>query len=230
MANQTAAKSTPKQMIIAVFILLVLGALVGLLIWGIVRVLQTFDKSVSAAIIASIATVLVSVSSLIGSRYFDRKREIEQEHRKQKQPIYEEFMQVLFKLFLGSKPGMVPVSQGELTASLSGFTQKLIIWGSDEVIREFAAFRRQTMVLAANQGNIPEMVKSFIAFEKLLYAIRVDMGHKNKDLKQGDVLALFINDFDQYLAPEKAETEQTSQAVSAGTASNPADNDQAQHG
>ena len=35
--------------------------------------------------------------------------------------------------------------------------------------------------------------------EKIFYAIRHDLGHKNKNLERGDILRLFINDIDEVL-------------------------------
>ena len=41
------------------------------------------------------------------------------------------------------------------------------------------------------------------AVERLLLAIRKDVGHKNKNLKQGDLLSIFINDIDSFLEVKK---------------------------
>ena len=43
---------------------------------------------------------------------------------------------------------------------------------------------------------------TLIAIERILYAIRADMGHKNKGLRQGDLLAIFINDVNSYLGEQ----------------------------
>jgi hypothetical protein len=82
-----------------------------------------------------------------------------------------------------------------------------MIWGSDDVFKEFATFRRQSVALAAKrqqtlpQGELSaESLQALLTFEKLLYAIRADVGHKNKGLVEGDLLSLFVNDIDKYLA------------------------------
>ena len=41
------------------------------------------------------------------------------------------------------------------------------------------------------------------AVERLLLAIRKDVGHKNRNLKQGDLLSIFINDIDSFLEVKK---------------------------
>jgi hypothetical protein len=67
------------------------------------------------------------------------------------------------------------------------FNQKAIIWGSDEVIASFSAFRQSSF-----EGADPLAVA--IAVERMLFAIRRDLGHKNKSLKPGSILGTFIND------------------------------------
>ena len=37
------------------------------------------------------------------------------------------------------------------------------------------------------------------AYEDLLYAVRRDLGHGNRGLKRGDILALFVNDIEEHL-------------------------------
>jgi hypothetical protein len=39
--------------------------------------------------------------------------------------------------------------------------------------------------------------------ENVLFAIRSDMGHSNKGLKQGDLLTLFTNDMDKIMTSLK---------------------------
>ena len=72
------------------------------------------------------------------------------------------------------------------------FNRRLIVWGADSVIKEWSTFKSLHEV-----GNAPP-VMNLIAIERILYAIRADMGHKNKGLGQGDLLAIFINDVHSY--------------------------------
>lgn len=46
-----------------------------------------------------------------------------------------------------------------------------------------------------------------LVFEQLIYAMRADLGHNDKELSTGDLLRVFINDIDEYLPavePHKA--------------------------
>jgi hypothetical protein len=73
--------------------------LIGLLVAGGIaaivfawRAFADLDPGIAAALVTAAATVLLSVSSLILSKRWEQQREIQQQHRKRKLPIYEEFM------------------------------------------------------------------------------------------------------------------------------------------
>ena len=69
-----------------------------------------------------------------------------------------------------------------------------MVWGSDEVVSAYAQFRRASV--SNNDHKSPSNV--MFRYENLILAIRKDLGHANKNFKQGDVLSLFINDIDEY--------------------------------
>jgi hypothetical protein len=79
--------------------------------------------------------------------------------------------------------------------SLTGFTQSLIIWGSDNVLKSFYSLRENLLKVAnGNPSN-----KVLFHFEDLLLEIRKDLGPKNKNIKKGDILGIFINDIKEYI-------------------------------
>lgn len=47
-------------------------------------------------------------------------------------------------------------------------------------------------------GSKPNVSTLFL-FEDVLFSLRGDIGHSNKGLSQGDLLALFVNDIDKYV-------------------------------
>jgi hypothetical protein len=180
------------------FGLMVLG-FIGWLLFFLSKLLiigfSHLQKEVSAAIIAVSGTIIVSVFSLIFSKMYERKREIDQEHRKQKIPIYEELLKFMFRLLQAGKPGHQPVPEEETIKFLTEFTQKLIIWGSDGVMKQFTTWRASLL----NQDPQKPNYEGLFLFEKLLMEIRKDVGHKNKNIKKGDILGLFINDIEKYI-------------------------------
>lgn len=77
---------------------------------------------------------------------------------------------------------------------LRGFTQKLLVWGSDEVLREYVSFQKMATLGAETEGMNPRA--SLLSLEQLMLAMRKDLGHKNKGLDPGDLLRTFVNDWD----------------------------------
>jgi hypothetical protein len=65
---------------------------------------------------------------------------------------------------------------------MNEFTHKRVTWGSESVLKEYAAFKDKV------KGD-----GALLEFENLLFAIRNDLGYKNKGLKQGDLVKVFVN-------------------------------------
>jgi hypothetical protein len=192
MLNTTTAPKTNWRNTLQAFIITaIFVVLLCSLAWSLWQVFVGLPKELAVAVVAGSVTILVSVFSLIGSKYFERRREIEQEHRKQKMPIYEEFMTFWLRVLLAGRPGQIPVPQEEVIQFMTTFTQKMIIWGSDNVVKEHANFRRQVT------KNPENAITTLLLFEKLLYAMRADIGHQNKGLANADLLSLFVNDISE---------------------------------
>lgn len=151
------------------------------------------QKEILAAIIAGSSTIIVSVVSITIGKYYERKLIIEEELRQKKIPMYVEFVGFWFKLIMVEKIGR-KITEKELIEYFNKFTQQLLIWGSDGVVKQWSELRGLT-INASDASNFNNMFE----FEKLLYEIRKDIGHKNKGLNKGDLLGLFINDLDKYI-------------------------------
>src|SRR6266516_2151328 len=92
---------------------IVLLAVAGFIIWGLINVWILFwdyishaEPTIGAAIIATSGTVLVSVLTIVFTRFFEKNKElaikhqeIEREIREQHIPTYQELVQFLFKVF-----------------------------------------------------------------------------------------------------------------------------------
>jgi uncharacterized membrane protein (DUF485 family) len=160
-------------------------------LWLIFKGLQ---KEVAAALIVASATIVVSVITVIVAKYYERKRSIELEHRNKKIPMYEEFVEFLFKILMNEKLQGKQITEEEMMRFITIFTQKLIVWGSDDVVTHWSKYKK----IYAKEDT-PDAMLGMFQMEKLLLSIRKDTGHKNKSLKKGDILGLFINDIDKYL-------------------------------
>jgi len=149
---------------------------------------------VAASIIAAVGTISVSVISVTVGKYYERKLSIEQELREKKIPMYNGFVEFLFKVLMSDKIGK-RMSEKDMMTYFMKFTQELIVWGSDEVVNLWSNYRRYFV----NEEKVDTSYYTMFELEKLLLAIRKDTGHKNKGLNKGDLLGLFINDVDKYL-------------------------------
>jgi len=149
---------------------------------------------VSATVVTAVVTLIGSALTLVFTKKWDRHREIQQEHRKQKTPLYEEFIAFLFKLFMASKDGS-SLTEDEMKAFMVKFTRGLTIWGSNDVILKYGEFRQ---ISTAN----PDATRMAAVIEDILFSIRSDLGHPS-GLKRGDLLRLFINDLDKIIPGPK---------------------------
>ena len=176
-------------------LLLIIGIGYGFysLINYLIEVLTSLQKEVAAAIIAAMATIIVSILSITIGKYYERKMVIEKELREQKIPMYEDFIKFLFDLLLSDKVEGKQMTQGEMIVFFNEFTQRLIVWGSDEVVSQWSNYRRKI------SQNPTDTKTSMFELERLLLVIRKDAGHKNKNIHQGGLLSLFINDIDNYI-------------------------------
>jgi hypothetical protein len=193
--QRRSTSSTPGRLLLGLFLLGLILAAFAALLWLLWLGFRDLSPQVAAAAIAGSVTAIVSVASLILSRQWERRREIEQEHRRQKIPVYEEFIKFIFRVVMSGKPNSPAMSESDMISAIMSFSQSLIVWGADDVIRDYAQFRR--MSASAGQPGAP--VPMLLAVERLLLSIRKDIGHSNKGLKAGDLLSLFINDIEQVL-------------------------------
>lgn len=184
------------QLLLGVVIIIALLVGVGFLVLGVWKVFKGLQKEVAAALIAASATILVSVLSVVGAKYYERKKAIEQEIREKKIPIYSEFVEFLFKLFLGEKASGQQMKEKDMEKFFMTFTQKIIVWGSDEVVSKYSRYRR---LLINYNPNDDKTFGAMFELENLLLSIRKDIGHKSKKVNKGDLLGLFINDVDKHI-------------------------------
>src|SRR6185437_4330736 len=166
-------------------------------LWLAIKEFVLVSPQVAAATVAGTATVLVSVFSVLWSKRVERQKEIEQEQRRQKIPVYEDFIKFIFRLLMAEKLGEPKLTDQEMTRTVNDFAQTIMVWGSDDVLRKYALFRRSGPAGGAEMAA---------AVESLLYAIRADIGHENKNLKTGELLSVFINDTEGFLAESETQS------------------------
>lgn len=165
------------------------GLLVGLR-WFAQWIFDGVDTAVSAALVAAMATTMVSVLGVVLARYYERRQQVEIGIRERKIPTYQALVEGLIR---GMFAGVEGRGTTELEAAFKQLTPQLITWASDDVIKAWNQFKQLT-------ARNPEPVDVMLGFEKVLVAVRADLGHKSSDLATGALLGLFINDVGRLLS------------------------------
>ena len=104
-------------------------------------------------------------------------------------PIYEQLVKTFYD---GATRG--EAAEDDMLSFFEALAQSLLIWGSAPVIDAFNQWRMAVKVDAGTPTSL-------FAFEDLLFAIREDLGNDRKNLGRGDLLRVFVNDIDDFLAP-----------------------------
>lgn len=178
-----------------VFGFAVLVALVWGTWWGIValgRFLTSLDSDLALVIVAAAATGIVSIVSVALSKAYETRANIWKDLRAKKTPVYEQIVEMLFKVMFADKLGDKRPTESELLQFFAKTTEQITIWGSDDLVKAFSEFKTVA-------GTSENPVQAIFLFEDLLLAIRRDLGHRNKGLDRGSILRLFITDIDEQL-------------------------------
>jgi hypothetical protein len=153
----------------------------------------TLNPNIIVALIAG----LVTVSGYFISRYFERKKLIEQQIREQKLPVYEEFISFIFEMIMNVKAG-TETDQKEMETFMMNFTKKSIVWMSNDSLKSYSTWKKRSSEFSEGDKNYADTMKQMVLLEDMFFEFRKDIGHSNKGLKRGDLLALFINDLHKY--------------------------------
>jgi hypothetical protein len=171
--------------------LIVLVALLGGLVYVLVEGIRQAPE-----VVGSFVTALGAVVAVVAGRIWEKRQELEQARRERIAPTYSRLVEV----FYGAMGENAKVGEAEMLDFFHEWAQRVLLWGPEPVIRAFAAWRASM----PDDGSDPGLEATF-SFERVLYAIRDDLGNKRGGLGQGDLLRVFINDLDEYLALEEAQ-------------------------
>jgi hypothetical protein len=148
--------------------------------------LENANPSVASAVIGTMATLLVAFWSNLYVQQQVKLREIEEAHRPKKTEIYEKFLNVLSHQLAASNPLVetTALSEDELLKYFLELQTQLLLWGSPEVIKAFQSFKT---------GSSSEK-HPLIGVDKLLRAIRNDIGLSNQGLDSHELVKMYLKD------------------------------------
>jgi len=148
--------------------------------------LENANPSVASAVIGTMATLLVAFWSNLYVQRQVKLREIEDAHRPKKTEIYQQFLNVLSRQLAANNPlvDTTALSEDELLKYFLELQTQLLLWGSPEVIKAFQSFKA---------GSSSEK-HPLIGVDKLLRAIRSDIGLSNQGLDSHELVKMYLRE------------------------------------
>ena len=148
-----------------------------------IHLLVDATSKLDAVIIVALITAAVTIISGVVSKIIDFKQKRREYLSQKKEEPYAEFINVYFKMQEKVSKNEIYLPD-EMFNDIQKFQKKLMLWGSNRVVKAWIEYR-------ANAGT--DGMNALFYMEKILYAIRKDMGYKN--LGKGKLLSMSINDF-----------------------------------
>lgn len=176
-------------------------AFIGLglgLIWLLITRLMVADPGITAAVIAA----LVAVAGTLYTHIQIRKREVKAMHFTKKKTAYMLFIDVMFEMMLSVK-NKTEFAQKDVERKMMAFRRELLVWGNHEVFQALEEYEQ--LAIDREDTDRPEHKDFFSAVEKLLRAMRKDLGHEDSQLKPFELVSVFIvgKDKEKFFAPNK---------------------------
>jgi hypothetical protein len=172
-----------------VFGLFISLAVSGLAIWAFIEAVRA-----EPAVVGSIGVAVIGVSGVVWQQRQVEKARLREAHRDRMSPVYDELLKMIW--------GKVGASKGsdmdpEVEAFFRDFkARKLTLGASSAMVQAFNEWTAATKAAAEAGDNVAAMA----AWEFLLRAIRNDLGHEDSGLPRGELLRLFITDYDEHLS------------------------------
>jgi hypothetical protein len=160
--------------------LFALGWGVYLFVAALLDKLSSVQSELAKALIAASATVLAAVIALVAGKIWEQRLKIRDEIRAKKIPIYEKHIATFFDILYSKQ------QKKEHEVAFKLFAEKMITWGSSDVIKAWNRFRSMDADGCIEQERVDRL-------EHLFRAIRKDAGNPVWNLQKGDLLGLFVN-------------------------------------
>jgi len=184
-------KEKVKNFISLITGLVILVPLVYLLVKFVIGVASFFkdidwfmvNPTILAAAITATVGMVASVLVVVIGNNMSKRREVEFQNRSKKSEAYATFVQDIVDALADD---IADDEKQKLYIRIAKeFGRNVILWGSDNTIKAYAKFRDT----AKTNPNDKQIIFNL---ENVLYSIRKDLGHKNKNLNKGTLLSLFL--------------------------------------
>lgn len=180
----------------------------GVLGWIAIKMFFWFSDAkadVKLSIVSAALTALAAIVTVLIAKKKEKEADFRRAQYQEKLKTYQNFVNNLIaKLFLPNKKTFKNNSEKkkyeeqkskDQIAAIQDFISKVILWGDGNVIHETSRWLK----ILRNTDN-PDVIAAMKQIEPVLKTIREDLGHSNKKIDDGDILRLFISDYDETLA------------------------------
>ena len=137
------------------------------------------NPNVEAAIISGLIAVFLFQQQ--------KQKELLMELYKRKAVLYKDFVYTWVVELLLNRDNATQVIQDYQKEQI----HKLILWASDDFIREYTSFLKK-------YRNVENNIEIIRDFGVILLTIRRDLGFKNKNISEKDILRIVIADIDEH--------------------------------
>ena len=151
--------------------------------------------------VALITGLLAFISVPVG-KYFENRYNIKNQIREERQEIYIHFLDWLIKNVLNAEIN----KNKDIVKEIKDNQNKIVFYASDKVLKAWTDLKISALNSEENKKGMTEeeytkyyLINEAPKIEKLILAIRKELGYKNKKIKQYDILRLYINDIDKYI-------------------------------
>lgn len=165
-------------------------AVFGLAVWAFVEAVKA-----EPAVVGSIGVAVVGALGVVWQQRQSEGARLREAHRDRMTPIYYELLGTIFQKIGAAEDGTTDSETEAFFRDLKA--RQLMLGASSEMVIAFNDWQQRTAELH-EQGDDAGAV---MAWEDLLRAIRKDLGHRDADLAQGELLRLFITDYDEHFQP-----------------------------
>ena len=150
--------------------------------FGYVRILKGAGDDVSKTLVTAFFSLLGSILLVVVGKIVERRMTVEAEIRKQKKPVYEEFLKTLFDAGFNNYKGELNSEQRKI---FDDFSHKLILWGSPEMIQVWGDWRA-----LSERGSSPSLREQQEIMARIFKGIRADIGNSVAGVTGRDLLRL----------------------------------------
>ena len=169
-------------------ILTVLVLAVGLyFVWLVIGSLFSWVTGLEPDVIAAMSTAFIGLFGLFYVQWTTKNKDIAENHRPEKIKVYEIFFDIIDAHFSKPKEKHEELEiTDELKTQFSELSRGMVVWSSPEVIKAWNTFRE----IPAKGNSSPH--EALVDIDKVLLAIRSDLGNSNFGLKPGDVIKVYL--------------------------------------